>query len=57
MATPIPDINVVSRRALKGSPRDVVTENILRNGITPSAAIAWSKRGAPKKVGSSSILC
>ena len=47
MSTPISDIVAVSSSALIGSPFFVVTENTLRNGMTPSEAIAWSSLGAP----------
>ena len=44
---PISDIATVNKRALKGSPRFVVTEKKLRNGITPSMAMACNSLGAP----------
>ena len=46
---PISEIQAVSKRALKGSPRAVVTEKRFRNGMTPSAAIACKSRGAPER--------
>ena len=48
METPTKEMRAVSSKALKGSPRLVVTENSLRKGITPSCAIACSSRGAPE---------
>ena len=47
--TPTSDIIRVKSNARFGSPSRDVTENICRNGITPSLAIACSKRGALKK--------
>ena len=47
--TPISDIIRVKSNARFGSPSRDVTENNCRNGITPSFAIACSKRGALKK--------
>ena len=47
MRTPIREIAAVKRRALIGSPDFVVAEKTLRNGITPSTAMACSRRGAP----------
>ena len=47
MSTPISEIIAVRMSALMGSPFFVVTENRLRNGMTPSEAIACRSRGAP----------
>ena len=44
---PISDIASVSSRARNGSPLFVVTLKNLRNGITPSLAMACSSLGAP----------
>ena len=46
---PISDMATVNNSALNGSPRFVVTAKNLRNGITPSLAIACSNLGAPVK--------
>ena len=48
--TPTSDIIRVRSNARFGSPSRDVTENTCRNGITPSLAIACSKRGALKKI-------
>ena len=50
MMMPISDIQAVRISALSGSPLAVVTEKTFKNGITPSAAMACSKRGAPAKL-------
>jgi len=47
MRTPMSEIAAVRMSALIGSPFFVVTEKRLRNGITPSEAMACNSRGAP----------
>ena len=47
MRIPISDIATVNNNARNGSPLLVVTPKNLRNGITPSLAMACSNLGAP----------